>query len=148
VSLLDAGGAVVTDAADAASVQFDGVAGHFSSYAVAIVTPADSSPQGINGSGSGGGGGGGGGASGGSAPVTDKTPPVLSNLSAKPPVVRLAGAHHKARSASVRFTVSEPGLDRRPHVLGPAVRARSSPAATASPPSRLTRPATDQTRRG
>jgi hypothetical protein len=32
---------------------------------------------------------------------------VLSSLSAKPSVVRLASAHHKARSATLRFTVSE-----------------------------------------
>jgi hypothetical protein len=107
VSLLDFGGAVITDPAHAASVRFDGVAGHFSSYAVAIVTPAGSTPPQITGSGSGGGGGG---TPGGSVPVTDSTPPVLSNLSATPSVVRLASAHHKARGATLRFTASEPSL--------------------------------------
>jgi hypothetical protein len=107
VSLLDAGGKAVTDPANAASVQFDGVAGHFSSYAVAIVRPAGSIPPPINGSGSGSGGGG---TSGGSGPVPDTTPPVLSNLTATPSVVRVASAHHKARSATLRFTLSEPSV--------------------------------------
>jgi hypothetical protein len=54
--------------------------------------------------------GGGAGTSGQSGPVTDHTPPVLSELSAKPSTVRLARAHHKARNATLRFTVSEPSL--------------------------------------
>jgi CSLREA domain-containing protein len=52
----------------------------------------------------------GGGASGGAGPVTDTTPPVLSKLSANPSTVRLARARHKARNATLRFTVSEPSL--------------------------------------
>jgi Tol biopolymer transport system component len=44
VTLLDEFGRPATDAASAASVQFDGVAGHFSRYSVALVTPIDSSP--------------------------------------------------------------------------------------------------------
>jgi hypothetical protein len=51
-----------------------------------------------------------GGTPGGSGPVTDRTPPVLSKLSAKPSVVVLAHSHRKARSATLRFTVSEPSL--------------------------------------
>jgi hypothetical protein len=55
-------------------------------------------------------GGGSAGTSGGSGPVTDHTPPVLSNLSASPSTVRLARAHHKGRNATLRFTVSESSL--------------------------------------
>jgi hypothetical protein len=96
------------DATDAASVRFDGVAGHFSSYAVALVKPPGSTPPQINGSGSSGGVGGG--VPGQSAPITDHTPPALSKLSARPSTVRLAGPHRKGRNAMLSLTVSEPSL--------------------------------------
>jgi hypothetical protein len=105
----DQPGALINDLADACreapGSQFPDANGNgFADVCEADMNRLQAFPAQLNGSGSGGG------ASGGSGPVTDHTPPVLSNLSAKPSVVRLARAHHKARNARLRFTVSEPSL--------------------------------------
>jgi hypothetical protein len=61
-------------------------------------------PQQANGSG---GGGGGAAPGGGGGPVKDTTAPALSKLSAKPSIAQRARPHHKAKPATLRFTLSE-----------------------------------------